>query len=160
MSKTDRVKIRAAERRALAFELRKRGMSYRKIAEEIIWEFGLDDIPKGYDSRIAWMDVTAELKKLREQMATDVADVRRMELERLDQLQEAIWDKALAGEAKAGDQMLRIMKRRADVMGIDAAEKHVVANLDMSKLTYEQLERLSNGENVFDVMFPSKGGDE
>ena len=158
MSKTDHVKLKATERRAFVFELRKQGLSYRAIAERALWEYGPDDLPKGYDSRIAWLDVNYELKKIREQLSSDVAAVRAMELERLDALQNAIWEEAATGNLGAIEKVLKIMKRRADVMGIDAASKHLVQSLDMAKLTEEQLERLAAGDNVFDVLFAKEGG--
>jgi len=153
MNKTSWRVLRAQERRALAFELRKAGNNYRDIAATIIWEFGAENLPKSYDCRQVWMDVNHELKQLREQLASDVAAVRQMELERLDAMQAAIWDDALDGNLGAIEKMLKLMKRRADVVGIDAAAQHIIHNVDLDKLSYEQLERLAAGESVFDVMF-------
>ncbi len=39
---------------------------------------------------------------------------------RLDRLQEALWPKAISGDTRAADVVLRIMNRRARMLGIDA----------------------------------------
>ena len=43
-----------------------------------------------------------------------------MEGDRLDALQAAVWEKALAGDPKAVDQCLQIIDRRAKLFGLGA----------------------------------------
>ena len=46
-----------------------------------------------------------------------------MELERLSALDAAHWDKAMQGNGEATDRVLRIMERRAKLLGLDAPIK-------------------------------------
>jgi hypothetical protein len=47
-------------------------------------------------------------------------DVRKLELERLDRLTMALWKRAQSGEAEAIDRVLKLMDRRAKLLGLDA----------------------------------------
>jgi hypothetical protein len=124
--------IEAAERRAYVIEQRKGGNSYRLIAEVTIAHFGLDTLPKNYDARYAHDDVTAELKRIREQSGEAAEDVLTMELERLDRMQAALWGEIVGQGGRpvvphlrdsAIDRVLKLMKRRADLLGLDAPAK-------------------------------------
>ena len=44
---------------------------------------------------------------------TDPADVRALELDRLDRLQQAVWTQAIGGDIKAIDQAQKLKKHRA-----------------------------------------------
>lgn len=50
-------------------------------------------------------------------------ELREMELDRLDRLQRAHWFKALAGDEKATDRVLKIMEHRARYLGLYAPAK-------------------------------------
>jgi hypothetical protein len=50
------------------------------------------------------------------------AEAVRLEEERLDSLQEGIWDKALAGEPRAVEVALKVLERRARMLGLDFAD--------------------------------------
>jgi len=45
--------------------------------------------------------------------------VLQLELERLDAMQAAIWDDAMNGHLGAIDRVLKIMERRAKLLGLD-----------------------------------------
>jgi len=49
----------------------------------------------------------------------DVEQIRQLENERLDFLLNAVWKSALEGDHKAVDSCLRIMARRAKLLGLD-----------------------------------------
>jgi hypothetical protein len=53
------------------------------------------------------------------------AEVRDLEADRLDRLQAAIWPKALRGDLRAVDRVIRISERRAELLGLD--HKHGIA---------------------------------
>jgi hypothetical protein len=53
----------------------------------------------------------------------DAAALRDRELARLDRLQTAHWTNALRGDIPATDIVLKIMTRRARLLGLDAAVK-------------------------------------
>lgn len=117
--------IETAERRQFVLEKRKAGMTYREIASAAIKEFGREALPNNWDCRYAWLDVKRELDKLRNIIGEDAEDVRQMEVERLNDLLWALWPKATAEDADYGaiDRVLRVMKRRAGLLGLDAPER-------------------------------------
>jgi len=118
--------IDASERRAYVIEQRKGGNSYRLIAAAAIARFGIDNLPKGYDSRYACDDVMAELKRIQDQTSEETMEIRTLELERLDRMQAALWDDVVranpAGPERdaAIDRVLKIMQRRSALLGLDA----------------------------------------
>lgn len=56
-----------------------------------------------------------------------VAELRRVDLERLEQITSAIWAKATAGDLKSIDRVVRIMERRAALMGLDAPKRNEIS---------------------------------
>lgn len=102
----------AAERRLKALELRKAGAPYRAIASQL-----------GVSLKQAYDDVTQELEVLAEKSQAEAAHVRTLELERLDAMTMAIWQQVRQGNQGAIDRALRVMERRAKLLGIDAPEK-------------------------------------
>jgi hypothetical protein len=106
-------RITAAERRRQALELKKGGATYDVIARTV-----------GYRSASGAHQAVAEaLKQIR---GEHVDEVRTIELARLEQMQMALWPAIaatttpLAERVKAIDSVLRIMARRAAMLGIDA----------------------------------------
>lgn len=57
-------------------------------------------------------------------------EVVNLEMERLDALQDAIWDQAMDGDTKAVDSVLRVMGQRAKLLGLD-----LVAGGDLTQNT-------------------------
>ncbi|TCO47314.1 hypothetical protein [Actinocrispum wychmicini] len=96
----------AAERRGRALELRKAGASYEQIAQQC-----------GYSHRAtAHRAVTQALASVADELA---ADVRTLELSRLDSMLMGLWRAARDGDASAVDRVLKIMERRAKILGLD-----------------------------------------
>ena len=112
-SKAGRERLTAAERRKRAVELRKLGLSYQKIADQL-----------GVSQSGAHKMVTTALQQLNIKTAEDAAVVRRLELERLDE-----WLVRIAKELQDGnilpaiDRGIRIMDRRARLLGLDIPVK-------------------------------------
>jgi hypothetical protein len=101
-------KIAAHERRLRALDLRRDGHSYREIARQLGWA----------DHHSASRAVS---RALRESVPREVVDeVRRIELERLDALFVPMFLQATSGNRLAVDRCLRIMERRAALVGLDA----------------------------------------
>lgn len=132
---------RLAERRLKVFELRKRGYSYRKIAETL-----------GVDVSTAYRDVQAELTELREQTAEEVEQVKQIELERLDHLLTQAFSLYKAGDVKAGFLILKALERRSKYLGLDAPTKVAPTDptgaqtwqpgIDPSKLSTQTIEQI------------------
>jgi hypothetical protein len=49
-------------------------------------------------------------------------EAQRLEEARLDDLQEGIWDKALAGDSRAVEVALKVLERRAKLLGLDFSD--------------------------------------
>jgi len=60
---------------------------------------------------------------------------RDMELERLDRLQAGVWAKAISGDVRALDSVLRIIDRRSRILGLDAPKE---VNLKAEVITHDR----------------------
>jgi len=112
-AKTSAPRITAAERRLKALDLRKKGFSYTQIGTKL-----------GCSRQTACRYVISELEVLADKCREEAARVRDLELQRLDELYLVAW-KAIAEGSDLGaiDRCLRIMERRAKLLGLDAAQK-------------------------------------
>lgn len=115
--------LSTAKRRKRVLELRKEGRTYRDIASELEDEFGDVALPGGWDERYAAKDLRRALQKVRSDLEETAADVRSMELRRLDELLSGLWPDATDGDTDAVSAVLRVMKRRAKMLGIDEPEE-------------------------------------
>ena len=96
---------------ARALELRSMGWTFRAIAEAT-----------GVDVKTAFRDVSDALADHRESYAETAANVRTVELARLDRLWRRAEDMLADGDAdgaKAIAAAIRIMERRARLLGLD-----------------------------------------
>jgi len=95
-----------ADKERQALELRRAGATYDEIAQAI-----------GYaTAQGAYLAYNRALKRALLEAGAD--EVREMELDRLDRLQRAYWPKALGGDGKAADRVLKIMEHRAKYLGL------------------------------------------
>ena len=99
-------RIAAAERQRLALELRKAGVTFEEIANQL-----------GYSKAGAYKAVTSALQKTLQEPADEV---RTLAVTRLDKLLTAMWPQARQGNQGAVDRVLRIEERRAKLLGLDA----------------------------------------
>ena len=105
--------IEAKAKSIEALELRKKGKSYRQIAAEV-----------GYaNAGGAYKAVRRELDLIAKQCSEEARQVRDLELQRLDDLYVTANEAVEGGSETAIDRCLRIMERRAKLLGLDAAEK-------------------------------------
>ena len=112
-SPTAQRRIEAKERAKKALELRKKGMRYEAIAQTL-----------GYSSRgNAHKAVMKELELLAKECREEAAQVRDLELQRLDDLFLAAWKAIADGSESAIDRALRVSESRRKLMGLDAAQK-------------------------------------
>ena len=87
------------------------GSTYAEIAKEL-----------GYcNSGGAWKLVNRALKASE---VEDVEDHRALELARLDRLQSALWDEALAGDLRAVREVLKIVQARTRLLGLERPPTH------------------------------------
>ena len=93
-----------------AMELRKAGLSFAAIAAKL-----------GYaNPSCAQFAVRSCLKSIIEEPAREVRD---MEVARLDDMLLSIWGEVRKGHLGAHDRALKIMERRAKLLGLDAPTK-------------------------------------
>jgi hypothetical protein len=103
-------RIEAVERQRKAVELRKAGMSYEAIADEL-----------GYAGKSgAYKAVHTALTRTLQEPADEL---RALEAARLDDLWRGIWLDARKGNVAKIDRALKIMARRAALLGLDAPIK-------------------------------------
>ncbi|MEU3013354.1 helix-turn-helix domain-containing protein [Nocardia asteroides] len=89
-----------------ALQLRRGGAGYRAIADHL-----------GVSISTAYSYVADALKEVTREPAESVLQI---ELDRLDDMMRAFYPKALRGDYKAADRVLRIMERRGRLTGLDA----------------------------------------
>lgn len=97
-----------ADRRAKATALRIAGMDWQSIADQL-----------GYSSRgAACTDVSRALEANLAELRDKAEEMRSIESMRLDRLQASLWPKAVKGDVKAIDAVLRIIDRRMRLLGL------------------------------------------
>lgn len=118
-------KAQRAERVQSAFELRKAGKTLRQIAEIL-----------GMSHEQARIDIQGVMTNLIEESKADAREILALELARLDDMQFGIWADARRGDKKAVDIVLRIMERRARLLGLD---NNKVVNLNIGPADLEAM---------------------
>lgn len=111
------------------FELRKAGLSYNNIAKALDCSVGR-----------AWNGVKRSMDRISTKLAEDNRDTHRLELERLDGMLQHIWPMTMPRKIRkedgsgdidvppsmdAVDRVLKIMDRRAKLLGLDTQVIHV-----------------------------------
>jgi len=117
-SNTSPRRMEAFKRQVEAIERRCRGESYAQIAEAL-----------GYKNPASVCKaIMAGMK--RSYIEAGIEDLRKLECQRLDELQCALWPQAKEGNPAAIDRVLRIMERRARLMGLDMPVRQEVVGRD------------------------------
>lgn len=113
LSKTAPIRLKVAERRRLAVELRKQGGTLEEIAEQLR---GVEGVSPKYGAPLVQKDIKAELARLQDQTSEITAELRQLELERLDDLWKVYYAKAKKGDYAAADRCFVILDKRAKLM--------------------------------------------
>lgn len=142
-SKKARKKERAKIRRVEALKMRKEGYSYPQIAEYL-----------NVSLSMAYKYVQQAIKEIQDKTIEATKDVIELEVQRLDDLLAAIWDRAVNGygkiikdknnqrreivvpDYKATQQALKIMERRSNLLGLDSPKKQLVGEDQDNKFGY------------------------
>ena len=114
-SKTSKRRLKARERWLEALELRKAGWTFERIADEL-----------GYAGPSGAYQ--AVMKALKAAFSEPVAEMRKLESARLDEMQEKISVNVGPGKddgLPVVDRVLRIMDRRAKLLGLDQQKTEV-----------------------------------
>jgi orotate phosphoribosyltransferase-like protein len=110
----------AAVRRVKAVELKASGCTYQQVADEL-----------GYTSRGTAHNVVA--KALREQTTEAVDSLRDLENARLDSLQHALWEAAMAGDVSAVNSIVQIVGARVRLNGMEPEREGLGATKGMAR---------------------------
>lgn len=113
-------KFATAERRQIAVAMRREGSTYEKIGNHL-----------GVSTTAAHKHVTRALESIQTATAKELELYRALEADRLDAIQAAIWPQAIEkGDLKAIDRILKVMERRAKLLGLDAPTKVAATTTD------------------------------
>lgn len=123
--------ISARQRQTEALRMRQEGRTFQEIADTL-----------GYSDRSG--AYVATMAALTETTTEPNNEMRSLELGRLDELQAGLWKKATGGDVQAVDRVLKVMERRAKIVGLDAAPKLPTGELD--ELIQRELDRIAGLE--------------
>ncbi len=112
-----------AKRRKEVIQLREAGATWADIADTMLDRHGADALPSGWDKRYAWNDFDRALDKVQDEVKERARTVREMELRRLRRMQRGLWQKAVSGDTDAVRTVVRLMKRRANLLGLDEPDE-------------------------------------
>ena len=103
---------RAAARRVVSLRLRQEGLSFRQIAQRL-----------GISGKTAFQDVDVALAEVATLEHDEAKRLRALELGRLDALLQSLWAKAKRGTYEAVDRVLKILDKRAELLGLTGARR-------------------------------------
>jgi hypothetical protein len=141
MSKTSGQTVKGAENRSQAIALRKDGSTYEEIGKTL-----------GISGQRAHKIVTSELTRIREKTAEETDILRTLELQRLDSLFQTCYKQAQKGNMPAVDRCVRIMERRAKLLGLDMPTKIAPTGPDGNALDLSKWEAIRF--NILQIIDP------
>jgi hypothetical protein len=112
-----------ARRRSEVIELRESGATWAEIADAIENRHGAEALPNGWDRRYAYKDFHRVLGKVQDEVKDRARSVRELEMKRLNRMQRGLWEEATSGDTDAARTVLRLMKRRAKLLGLDEPDE-------------------------------------
>lgn len=131
-------------RDARVYELRIQGNTFEQIASEV-----------GYSGPSGAWQAHQRIKS--EWIFESIEEARQLELMRLDELQVAVWDRAIKGDLPAAHCVLKIMDRRAKLLGLDKPEKVEVNKWDINAEDLDaEVERIVNIINEREDQFMAR----
>jgi len=108
-SKNSARRTQAAARTRKALDLRIAGATYERIASAL-----------GISKSAAHKAVARGMNSIRANNESTAQELRDLEVARLDRMLVGLWNGARNGDAQAVDRVLRIMERRAKLLGLDS----------------------------------------
>lgn len=114
------IAARQLERRGMALDLRKKGATYRQIAQALR---GKPPAPKNYDMAAAYRDVAHELALVVQKNGETADEIRQIEIQRLDRLLTILDKLVIQGDIQAINTAIRLGESRRKLLGLDAPTK-------------------------------------
>ncbi|MEU6778568.1 hypothetical protein ABZ912_05145 [Nonomuraea angiospora] len=140
MAEDPQLKLARHERRYQALQMRIAGVSNAVIAQRL-----------GYSSpQLVSKDVTNALKKAAKQEAMAAEELLHLEINRLDRMMASVWPKVIKGEVNAVEAALKIVNKRASLLGLDLINRNGAADNDMASLLGSMLLQLQDRHRVPD----------
>jgi hypothetical protein len=115
--------LKTAKRRKEVIQLREVGATWSDIADTIEERHGANALPNHWGKRYACQDFHRALGKVQEEVKDRARSVREMELKRLRRMQRGLWQDAINGDTDAARTIVKLMKRRAKLLGLDEPEE-------------------------------------
>lgn len=143
-AKSSQARLAAIERRRQCVELRLSGASVGAIAGKL-----------GLSKSTVHKHLTKAMVEATEALDRPASEIKALELARLDRLLLAVWGNASKGDVQHVDRALKIMERRAKLLGLDAPLRlahggdrdapPIRSEQAVHALTDDQLERIAAG---------------
>lgn len=150
-SKTNRRVVRAAERSALALQLRLQGYTYAEIAERV-----------GYKSKSAAH--LAVMREIRRIPAPYAEELRQVEMERLEIALRALYPKVIRGDCNAIKRWTDVIELQCRMLGLLAPTQvaHGVVNDEQDPLfrILDEVARRLEARDVADAEVSAASGAE
>lgn len=132
--KIPRIEVRRME----VARLMKNGMTYREIAREL-----------GVSLRTVWKDGQKVIERWRKEAVSEIDEHFILDMRRLDDALVAISANVRAGDFGAVDRLVKILERRAKMLGYDAPEQHSFnMKNEITEMTDEQLIAIAANGNA------------
>lgn len=110
--RSDKGRLRAEEQRLKAVQLRLAGATYAQIGQQL-----------GCTGPNAYYLVSTALARTKARTEDTVDEMRALDLGRMDAMLLGIWRQAAEGNLFVIDRVLKILERRAKLVGLDAPTK-------------------------------------
>ena len=147
MSRASPRVTRAEELRREALFLRSTGASFAAIGKAL-----------GVSKSAAFKAVNSALQALRDEITEQAKLLQAQEAERLNQLQRGVWSDAIAGNVVAIQTVLKIMERRAKLLGLDQPIKVAQTNPDGTAAASDSMSRTERDARIAELEAKRRGG--
>ncbi|WP_433426325.1 hypothetical protein ACQP1V_42650 (plasmid) [Microtetraspora malaysiensis] len=117
-------KVEISQRRYQAVQMRVAGVSPTVIAERLGYS-GAAAVSKDIDRAL-------QNAAKQEQMASE--QLLKLEIDRLDRIMASLWPKVIKSDVNACEAALKVINRRATLLGLDLINRNGVADTDMASL--------------------------
>jgi len=111
-SQFSEMRLLALDREAQAFKLRRDGKNFRDIGREL-----------GINESAAWKAVKRAYKRLEKLSESDAEYQRSLDLSRCDVAIVGLMPGVESGKARSVEALMGVLKRRADLLGLDKPQK-------------------------------------
>jgi hypothetical protein len=138
-------RIATAERRQFIVALRAAGATYQQCADQAAEHFGLDRLPKHWDSRYAYKDVQAVLDKMYKEMYMDIQGYQQIQVQRYESIIRTYWPKAMRGQKSDAEVVLKAMKDENKLLGLDSPQRVDIRVQQIDARIEKLMEELTSG---------------